>query len=194
MRGTYGPDQPYTEMAARALKLWEKYERRWKRQFLHRSGVLWMASGRGDAFERGSVEALHAAKIKFQELSTVHMRKRWPQINFEGIEWGIFEPECGYLDASASCQAVVEAIATVGGTYRQLAVLAHALEGGRLRALDLSDGSRLKADCYVFACGPWLGKVFPELLGQRIFPTRQEVFFFGSPAGDPRFQPPALPT
>ena len=22
MRGTYGPDQPYTEMAARALKLW----------------------------------------------------------------------------------------------------------------------------------------------------------------------------
>ena len=45
MRGTYGPDQPYTEMAARALKLWQKYERRWKRQFLHRSGVLWMASG-----------------------------------------------------------------------------------------------------------------------------------------------------
>ena len=45
MRGTYGPDQPYTEMAARALKLWAKYERRWKRQFLHRTGVLWMASG-----------------------------------------------------------------------------------------------------------------------------------------------------
>ena len=38
MRGTYGPDQPYTEMAARALKLWTKYERPWKRQFLHRTG------------------------------------------------------------------------------------------------------------------------------------------------------------
>jgi glycine/D-amino acid oxidase-like deaminating enzyme len=46
----------------------------------------------------------------------------------------------------------------------------------------------------VFACGPWLGKVFPELLGQRIFPTRQEVFFFGTPAGDPRFIPAFLPT
>ena len=42
----------------------------------------------------------------------------------------------------------------------------------------------ISAGQFVFACGPWLGKVFPELLGQRIFPTRQEVFFFGSPAGD----------
>src|SRR5712671_385235 len=44
MRGTYGPDQPYTEMAARALKLWRKYEQRWKRTFLHQTGVLWMVS------------------------------------------------------------------------------------------------------------------------------------------------------
>ena len=31
MRGAYGHDRGSTEMAARALKLWEKYERRWKR-------------------------------------------------------------------------------------------------------------------------------------------------------------------
>ena len=109
MRGTYGPDQPYTKMAARALSLWTKYERKWKRQFLHRLGVLWMATGRDDAFERGSVKLLGAARIKFQELSSSQMRKRWPQINFEGVEWGIFEPECGYLEARGSCQAVVEA-------------------------------------------------------------------------------------
>src|SRR5256885_2985070 len=95
MRGTYGPDQPYTELAARALKLWAKYERRWKRQFLHRTGVLWMASERGDAFERGSVEMLRSARIPYQELSAAAMKKRWPQINFEGIQWGIFEPEIG---------------------------------------------------------------------------------------------------
>src|SRR5438270_13116671 len=74
MRGTYGPDQPYTEMAARALGLWDKYERKWKRQFLHRTGVLWMASGRDDAFESGSVEMLRAAKIRYQELSAVQMK------------------------------------------------------------------------------------------------------------------------
>jgi glycine/D-amino acid oxidase-like deaminating enzyme len=45
----------------------------------------------------------------------------------------------------------------------------------------------------VFACGPWLPKVFPDLLGPRIFPTRQEVFFFAPAAGDARFQPGQLP-
>jgi monomeric sarcosine oxidase len=193
MRGTYGPDQPYTEMAARALKLWEKYERRWKRQLLHRPGVLWMASGRDDAFERGSVEALRKAKIKFQELSAPQLKKRWPQINFAGIEWGIFEPECGYLDARASCQATLEAFVAAGGKYRQLAALPDGLENGPLRRLALSDGSHLKADHYVFACGPWLGKLFPHAVGDLVQPTKQDIFFFGTPAGDHRFSDPHLP-
>src|SRR5437660_10504086 len=81
MRGTYGPAQAYTELAARALKLWTKYERRWKRQFLHRSGVLWMASSRDQSFERGSLPLLRKAGIKFQELSKREMKKRWPQVN-----------------------------------------------------------------------------------------------------------------
>ena len=193
MRGTYGPAQPYTEMAARALKLWSKYERRWKRQFLHRTGVLWMASGRDDAFERGSVEMLRTTKIKLQELSTAQMRKRWPQINFEGIQWGIYEPECGYLDARASCQAVVEAFVAAGGRYRQVAVIGDGLESRTLRGLSLSDGAQLKADLYVFACGPWLGKFFPKTIGDLVQPTKQDVFFFGTPARDDRFSDAHLP-
>src|SRR5258708_16188525 len=66
--------------------------------------------------------------------------------------------------------------------------------GGAISKLAASRCGAFSAKHFVFACGPWLGKVFPELLGQRIFPTRQEVFFFGSPAGDPRFAPPELPT
>jgi len=187
MRGTYGPDQPYTELAARALKLWDKYERKWKRKFLHRSGVLWMAAGRDDAFERGSVDMLRASKIKYQELSTSQMRKRWPQINFEGIEWGIFEPECGYLDARVSCASVVEAFVEAGGKYLHAAVNPVGLEDHGLRMLTLSDGSRLKADGYIFACGPWLGRLFPKAVGDLVRATKQDVFFFGTPAGDTRF-------
>ena len=183
MRGTYGPNQPYSEMAARSLKLWTKYERRWKRQFLHRTGVLWMASGlNNDAFEAGSIEALRAAKIKFQELSTPQMKKRWPQINFEDIEGGIFEPECGYLDARASCQAVVDAFVAMGGTYRQIEVLRGGLGTSLPRGVKLRDGSWLTADVYVFACGPWLGTLFPRIIGSLIQPTKQDVFFFGVPA------------
>ena len=193
MRGTYGPDQPYTQMAARALKLWQKYERRWRRRFLHRTGVLWMAPAHDDAFERGSLKSLRSAKIKFQELSSPQLRKRWPQINFEAIEWGIFEPECGYLDARASCQAVVEAFIAAGGKYQQLAVVANGLEDAPLRGIALSDGSRLKADYYVFACGPWLGKIFPKTVGDLVHPTKQDIFFFGTPPGDDRFSDRHLP-
>ncbi|HWY22213.1 MAG TPA: FAD-dependent oxidoreductase [Candidatus Acidoferrum sp.] len=193
MRGTYGPDQPYTETAARALKLWAKYERRWKKQFLHRTGVLWMVSSRDDAYERGSLEPLRRAGIKFQELSKAQMKTRWPQINFSDVHWGIFEPECGYLDARASCQAVVDAFVTQGGAYRQLAVLPDGLEDAPLRRLTLSDGSRLSADYYVFACGPWMGELFPETLGKVIRATKQDIFFFGPPAGDSRFTDGHLP-
>jgi glycine/D-amino acid oxidase-like deaminating enzyme len=193
MRGTYGPDQPYTRVAARALKLWQKYERRWKKQFLHRSGVLWMVSSRDDAFERGSLPMLRQAKIKFQELSPPEMKRRWPQINFADVHWGIYEPECGYLDARASCQAVVDAFVAEGGKYRQLTVSRDGLESGPWGSLTLSDGSRLKADHYVFACGPWLGQLFPETLGDLIRPTKQDVFFFGTPAGESRFTDAHVP-
>lgn len=193
MRGTYGPDQPYTEMAGRALKLWAKYERKWKRQFLHRAGVLWMAAGCDDAFERGSIEMLQAAKIEYQDLAAAQLKKRWPQINFEGIAWGIFEPQCGYLDARASCAAVVDEFIAAGGRYRQAEALPDAFEDWPLRSLTLSGDSHLKADSYVFACGPWLGQLFPQSIGSYVRATQQDVFFFGTPAGDTRFDDNNIP-
>ena len=192
MRGTYGPDQPYTELAARALRLWGTYERKWKRQFLHRSGVLWMAS-RDDSFERGSIQTLRAARIKFHQIPVARLKKRWPQINFDGIGWGIFEPECGYLDARASCAAVAEAFVAAGGRYRQASVIPRGLEESPMRALELNDGSAFKAHIYVFACGPWLGRLFPRTVGALVKPTKQDVFFFGTPAGDTSFHDPNIP-
>ncbi|OLD59450.1 MAG: hypothetical protein AUF60_05530 [Gemmatimonadetes bacterium 13_1_20CM_69_28] len=76
-----------------------------------------------------------------------------------------------------------------GGAYRQVAVQPPA-PGGVVRC---SDGSELAGDAYVFACGPWLGKLFPDVIGDRVRATRQEVFFFGTPPGDARFTEEALP-
>jgi len=45
----------------------------------------------------------------------------------------------------------------------------------------------------VFACGPWLGSIFPDAVGALVTPTRQEVYYFGTPAGDARFLDPQLP-
>jgi glycine/D-amino acid oxidase-like deaminating enzyme len=193
MRGAYGPDQPYTELAARALKLWSLNERQWKRRLLHRIGVLWMASGHDDAWERGSLAMLKKAGIPHQRLSVRELAKRWPQINFAEVAWGIYEPESGFLMARESCLAVVEEFLREGGVYLQAAVSAEGLDSGPWKALTLSDGSEIRADRYVFACGPWMGQLFPQTIGNNIRPTKQEVFFFGTPAGDRRFDECNIP-
>lgn len=192
IRGGYGSNQPYTKLAARALQLWSDHERLWNRRFLFRIGVLWMAYG-DDAFERGSLPELRAAKISYEELSAGELRQRWPQVNFEGVDWGIFEPASGYLTARAGCQAVLEGFLAEGGDYRQSAVLNDELDGGNWRSLRLSDNSRVEGDRFVFACGPWLPSLFPESIGRLISVTKQDMFFFGTPSQDRRYEEGELP-
>ena len=193
IRGTYGPDQPYTAMAARALKLWRQNEQRWKRRFIHRIGVLWMAADSNDAWEHGSIKELKNAQIPHERLSARALKRRWPQINFEGIEWAVFEPESGFVLARAACQGVVEGFVAEGGEYRVAAACHEHLDSIPGKTLHLSDGSRLQADCYVFTCGPWMPTLFPQTIGTRILSTKQDVFFFGPPAGNRRFDDSHLP-
>jgi glycine/D-amino acid oxidase-like deaminating enzyme len=179
-------------MAARALHLWQEHEQRWNCQFLHKIGVLWMAHG-DDSFERASLAELRAASLPYQEFSRAELKKRWPQINFEDVDWGFVETEAGYLMARSSCQAVVEAFVAEGGEFRETAAVTNRIEDHSWKSLALYDGSHLTADQYVFACGPWLGKIFPRALGDKVTATKQEVFFFGTPAGNPAFTDTELP-
>ena len=95
--------------------------------------------------------------------------------------------------ARRAVMAVVEQAATRGRGIPQARIWPPgASEGGHstLDAVLTSSGERIAAGQFVFACGAWLGKMFPEILGPRIFPSRQEVFFFGVPPGDERFAAP----
>jgi glycine/D-amino acid oxidase-like deaminating enzyme len=192
IRGAYGPNQPYSKLATRALELWKQHEAQWKRTFFFPIGVLWMVEGDG-AFEQASLPYLRDAGIPFEQVGVAELTRRWPQINFENVEWGIYEPQSGYLLARASTQAVVDHFIAEGGEYRQATVAAAGLESEELKSLSLSDGSSLAADRYVFACGPWLGKLFPRTVGPHFVSTRQEVFFFGTPAGDSRYDEGNMP-
>jgi len=192
IRGAYGPDQPYTHMAARALELWKENESKWQQRFFFPIGVLWMVQSDGE-YERGSLPLLKDAGIPFEELDQKELARRWPQISFEDVEWGIYEPHSGYVLARSSAQAVVEHFVAEGGIYREIAVGAVDLDAGEWDALPLSDGTRIVADGYVFACGPWLGKLFPRSIGPHFISTRQDVFFFGTPLNDPRYNEGDIP-
>ena len=192
IRGTYGPDGIYAAMVARALHLWRDHEKRHRRTLYRRTGCLWMA-GPDDAYEQASLPHLRAAGLPFETLTSAEAAKRFPQVNFEGVAWAILEKEAGYLLARHACQSVLEAFLAEGGESRQAGVEPGPIASGALTGLRLSDGSRLAADRYVFACGPWLGRLFPDVIGERVAPTRQEVLFFGTPAGDPRYLDDRLP-
>ncbi len=191
IRGGYGPNQPYTKMTARSFELWREYEKQSNQKFLFRTGVLWMA-GSDDAYERGSVPELRAAGIPFEELTPGELQRRWPQINFDGVPWALYEPDSGYLLARHSCQAVVNTFVAEGGNYRQSAVCNENLEEF-CRSLLLSDGSQFAADQYVFACGPWLPNLFPVTVAPYFLVSRQEIFFFGPPQGNRAFDDDRLP-
>jgi glycine/D-amino acid oxidase-like deaminating enzyme len=45
----------------------------------------------------------------------------------------------------------------------------------------------------VFACGPWLGTLFPDVVGAHLTVTRQQVNYFGVPAGSSDYSQDRLP-
>jgi len=191
IRATYGSGRIYTQMAARSLQLWQEYEQQWNLKLFFRSGVLWM-TGADDSYESAALPLLKEAGVRSEKLSAADCAKRWPQINFDGISWAVYEPDSGYLAARRACEAVLNAFIKESGEYRQAQVVPGQVDSNRIREVRLSSGESLKADTYVFACGPWLGKVF-SFLAPTITPTRQEVFFFGTSAGDLRFTDAQLP-
>jgi sarcosine oxidase len=192
IRATYGDRLVYTRMAARALALWKENEQRWRRKLYHGIGVLWLVES-DEAYERAALPILRAENIRVEELTGPEVFRRYPQINCDRVRWAIFEPDGGYLTARRACAAVLEGFLVEGGEYRQSAVRPPAPRGGELSSVLLSDGSSLAADRFVFACGPWLGSLFPDVIGDRVRATRQEVFFFGTPPGDRRFTDAGLP-
>ncbi|MEX2156474.1 MAG: FAD-dependent oxidoreductase [Gemmatimonadales bacterium] len=195
IRATYGPRAIYTRMAARALTLWKEHEQRWQRRLYHGIGVLWLVES-DEQYEQAALPVLRDARIPFEELTGAEVTRRYPQISCERVRWAIFEKDGGYLTARRACAAVLDGFLAEGGAYRQLAVQPlpqELLRGGELRGVTLSDGTTLTADRFVFACGPWLGSLFPDAIGDRVRATRQEVFFFGTAPGDRRFTEEALP-
>jgi len=121
------------------------------------------------------------------------MARRFPMIDFDGIVVGLFEPGFGALMARRAVQTLVDRFVREGGSYVKAAAEVPVSTARRLEEVRLSSDETMRADKFVFAAGPWLPKVFPGVIGPRIRVTRQEVFYFASPAGDSQYLPGAMP-
>lgn len=165
LRAVYGADRLYVQWAARSLEAWLEAERRWGVRLYHPTGILWMC-GDDEDYVRAALPLLADEGLSVSEIGPAETRRRFPQIDPTGLRSVFFEETAGYLMARRACRAVAEAVARAGGEVR----LERVLPGER----------PVEADAWVFACGPWLPELFPEV---RVQPTRQDVLFFGTPPG-----------
>ncbi len=200
IRMGYGPDEIYTDSAKRSLAIWRHFFAEIGSPDLFQpTGVLWLAK-EGDAYCESTLKTFDQLQVPFERLDRTEIVKRYPQLAGDMLAWGIFEPDSGVLMARQAVQAVVTRACTVGVSYITPALVtppqttnSARIKAVKVSAADARSASEIFADQFVFACGPWLPKLFPELLGDVIHVTRQEVFFLGVPAGDIRFGAGHLP-
>jgi monomeric sarcosine oxidase len=193
IRMGYGADEIYTRWSLLALPLWQQlFARAGKPELFQRTGVLWIAHEKYQ-YALDTLATLQKLQISFDKLSVADLRQRYPQISFDDDAWGILEPDSGVLMARRAVAEVVAQAQKAGVDFRSDQLIAP--EGrGRITSLKTSGGEEFSAGSFVFSCGPWLPKLFPDVLADRMFISRQEIFFFGIPAGSLQFAQPALPT
>ncbi|HEY7641639.1 MAG TPA: FAD-dependent oxidoreductase [Steroidobacteraceae bacterium] len=190
-RTVYGRDEIYTRFALESLDEWRWLSGRSGLPIFHPTGVVFLF-GRREPYVTQSIEVHQRLNIPLEVLDRAALAKRFPQIALDGVELGLFEQDRGVLMARRSVLTLVTEYVAAGGQYRQAAIVPPKPDAA-FDSIQTTAGETLSASRFVFACGPWLPKVFPDILGTKIFPTRQEVFFFAPDAGDTRFEAAQLP-
>ena len=193
IRMGYGPDQIYTQMAQRSLGLWrELFDQIGPTgippRLFQPTGILWLAH-ENDAYCMATLATLEQCGVRHEKLDRAELLNRYPHLELGSVSWGILEPDSGVLMARRAVQAVVAEALAAGVVYLDEAVVSSESEKNPQSAIvnpqsiKTVSGQDIFAKQFVFACGPWLPKVFPALLDQLIHVTKQEVFFFGVPSG-----------
>ena len=191
LRYAYGEREVYTRLAMDARRRWVERQEQWGVELALPAGRLTLAAEPSSSMR--SAEAIFDRRgLPYEYLDAAEIRRRWPAFGPQGLVMGMYEPEAMALRANLACRVVARAVTQAGGRVVTANVLPPRASG-TIDSVMLSNGQSLGADVFVFACGCWLPRLFPDLLGNRIRVLRRDVLLFGPPAGDARFSYPNLP-
>jgi glycine/D-amino acid oxidase-like deaminating enzyme len=192
IRSSHGDDELYARWSRAARDAWQALGDEVGETLFVQAGALWFAR-RDHGFEAASHATLERAGIPVERLSPDEIAARWPVVGVEDLAFATYEPEAGLLMARRGVAAAARAVTVAGGAFELEWVEPGEVRGGRLVDVVTSGGRRLGGDAFVFACGPWLPRLLPELVGRLIRVTKQDVLFVGPPPGDGRFGAERLP-
>ncbi len=193
IRAGYGEREIYTRWVLEAFERWKVREAEWGRKLFFRTGQVTLAREWTHELTE-TRRVFDKLGVKYEIVKHDDLARRYAAMNTGSVDFGFYTPTTGVLKARDGCLAVAEAFEKKGGRL----VIAKAdlgrTAGGKLEDIALSNGSRLSAQTFVFACGPWLPKVFPAVMKNKLITPRRVVFFYGTPPGDERFTYPNFPT
>ena len=174
----YGSNELYTDWACRSIDQWAVLSARLRLPIFHPLGVLWL-HGDMDAYTRETQKVFRRRGIQAQSLSAPELRRRYPVMQVRVDESGFLEPGAGALMARRAVQSLVAEMQEKGLKYVPAKAGPIMRQGnGAIEALETAHGDPVVAEQYVLACGPWLGRICPDIMADRLFVTRQEVLYF----------------
>ena len=188
-RANYGPDEIYTRMAVSSLTEWKRLSDASALPLFHPHGVLFFSSASSWITPRACIDVHERLNLPDRGLGSRRARRTLAADRFHRHrDWAV-RGRARRTDGAARR-------AGIGARFRRARRRIHGSRWPSPASTGhevLLNGEPASCDAVVYACGPWLGKVFPDTLGDRIFVTRQEIAFIAPPDGDLRFEPNALP-
>jgi glycine/D-amino acid oxidase-like deaminating enzyme len=202
VRSSYG-DRPgdqgevWTLWAREAMKKWIAFDDEWGKELrlnlFHVTGDLIMRT-EWDNFQLRTKIWWDKNKIPYQVLNPDDVRKAFPVISMEDITAVLYEPDAGVVRARRAAQAAAAAFEHLGGKIVIGRATPSKVANGKLQEISLDTGAKLRADTFVWAVGPWMGKTFPDILAKKTRVPIGYVCYFATPVNDERFTYPNLPS
>jgi glycine/D-amino acid oxidase-like deaminating enzyme len=192
IRSGHADDAFYTRWSREARAQWQAFGEATGERIFVQAGCLWFAHA-DDGFEAASAALFDTLGIPYEALAPEDVTERWPGIRADDLVGAIFEPEAGLLMARRGVAAVAAQAARQGAAFELAAVRPGRIAGDRLLEVVDGAGQAWNADAFVFAAGPWLPRLFPDLLDPLIRVTKQDVVFMGPRGGDDRWGAEAMP-
>jgi sarcosine oxidase len=199
IRTSYGerPSDLWVRWAAKAIEKWSQWDQEWspvlRTRVFYQTGDIILRKAE-DNFQKKCRETWQKLGMKYEVLPVEEVKKRWPVVDTTEIGHVLYEPAAGVARARAACQSVASVFQSKGGEVKVAYAWLGNKQGDKLQDVTLSTGDAVGAQTFVFACGPWLPKLFPDILGQVVRTSLGHVFYYGTPGGDERFTFPNLPS
>lgn len=173
LRSSHGENRWYTELAWRARDGWRDVERESGREVFAETGLVWFARD-ADGWEADSARVLTEVGVPVERLAPDRVAELYPSVRTDDLAFGLWEPHAGVLRAARATRALADLAVRAGATLR---VGADARPDGTAVRLG---SDVLRADRVVWACGPWLGPLFPGRLALTV--TQQDTCWFSAAA------------